>query len=176
MAAPPFVPIDPVDRPRAYESPEHIPDGWIPGRPAELVGRQPGGARLGYQGPDQGYGLLLAERFVERLQLATGERADDAQRGCLGVALRRASLFGRAPVIHDFTIAFTVWGYLDANAPSELVEQRRRMFAGVANVTHHYDEGRAIADQVPLATLRMTPAQVADAYPARWRELLGHES
>ena len=47
-----------------------------------------------------------------------------------------------------------------------------RMFAGVANTTHHYVEARAIADQVPEATLRMSPKQVTDAYPDRWRELL----
>jgi len=29
-------------------------------RPAEVQGRQPTGARLGFQGPDQGYALTLA--------------------------------------------------------------------------------------------------------------------
>jgi hypothetical protein len=30
-----------------------------------------------------------------------------------------------------------------------------------------------LADTVPEATLRMTPAEVAEAYPSRWKELLG---
>jgi hypothetical protein len=34
-------------------------------------------------------------------------------------------------------------------------------------------EARVVADMVPVATLRMTPAQVADAYPADWRTLVG---
>ena len=115
--------------------PTTFPTSWKPDRPAELAGgRQPEGERLGYQGPDQGYGLVIADRFKDRLQLQRGEHADDAIQGCLGVALRRASIFGRAPVIHDFTIAFTVWGFLDADPPgraasscaSERVRQRRR--------------------------------------------------
>jgi hypothetical protein len=34
-------------------------------------------------------------------------------------------------------------------------------------------EARAVADLPPEATLQMTPAQVAAAYPAEWRRLLG---
>jgi hypothetical protein len=173
MAAPPFVPINPVDRPRGYESPDHVPAPWVPERPAELTGRQPSGRQLGYQGPDQGYALTLAEHFRDRLRLQPGERADDAIRGCLGVALRRASLYGRAPVVHDLTIAFTVWGFLHDDPPADLVTLRRSVFEGVGNVVHHYAEGRAIADLVPEATLRSTPQQVSEAFPSRWRELLG---
>jgi hypothetical protein len=38
---------------------------------------------------------------------------------------------------------------------------------------HHYKEGRAIADLVPEATLRMTPVAVAAASPVAWRTLTG---
>ena len=69
MAAPHFVPTAPVDEPRSYRSPDHVPAAWMPDRPAELTGRQPQGARLGFQGPDQGYGLTLANRFRSRLVL-----------------------------------------------------------------------------------------------------------
>ena len=87
-------------------------------RPGELDGPQPEGTRLGFQGPDQGYALKLAdERIRPRLQLSRGEHADDAISGCVGIAMRRASLYGRAPVIHDLTIAFTIWGYLDPSPP-----------------------------------------------------------
>ncbi len=173
MAAPKFVPIPPDDHPRTYESPDHVPDHWLPRRPAELAGRQPVAPQLGYQGPDQGYALVLAERLRDRLQLQPGEDPDDAIIGCLGVALRRASVFGRAPTIHDLTIAFTIWGFLDASPPAELVELRRRLFRGVRMVDHRYREGREIADRVPDATLRKSHQQVAAEYPARWRELVG---
>jgi hypothetical protein len=173
MAAPPFVPVDPVDRPRAYQGPDHVPARWTGGRPADIAGRQPGGERLGSQGPDQGYALLLAERVRSRVLVGPGESVEDALRGCLGIALRRASLFGRAPVIHDLHLALTIWGFLDSQPPTELVTRRRAAFEGVANVIHHYAEARAIVDSVPDATLKMSVAQVEAAYPGQWRNLLG---
>lgn len=173
MAAPPFVPVDPVDRPRAYSAPDYVPAPWAGDRPATITGRQPSGTQLGSQGPDQGYGLLLAERMRAKLRLAPGESADDVVRGCLGVALRRASLFGRAPSIHDFTVACTIWGFLDPAPPADLVALRGPLFAGVANTLHHYAEARAIVDLVPDQTLRMQVADVTGAYPARWQALLG---
>ena len=128
---------------------------------------------FGYQGPDQGYGLVLAERMRDRLQLQPGENADDAITGCLGVALRRASLFGRAPTIHDFTVAFTVWGFLDPAPPAELVTLRRQRFEGVRHVGHHYREAREIADSLPVETLRLNHQAVLAEYPAGWRALIG---
>lgn len=172
MAAPAFVPTPVVDTARAYASPDVVPASWSPGRPGDFEGFQPHGDRLGYQGPDQGFALKIANGFKDRLQLQAGEHAADAIRGCLGVALRRASMFSRAPVVHDLTVAFTIWGYLDANAPAELVATRRDRFVGVGH-SHHYTEARAIADQIPEATLRLTPAQAQAAYPGQWRQLLG---
>lgn len=172
MAAPAFVPTPVVDTARAYSSPDVVPGSWSPGRPGDFEGFQPQGEQLGYQGPDQGFALKIANGFRDRLHLQPGEQAADAIRGCFGVALRRASLFSRAPVVHDLTVAFTVWGFLDANPPAELVQARRHRFKGVGH-SHHYTEARGIADQVPEATLRLTPAAVAAAYPAGWRELLG---
>jgi hypothetical protein len=145
----------------------------MPDRPGEIEGYQPAGPRLGEPGPDQGFALRIAARLRPKVQLQAGENLDDAIRGCLGVALRRASIFSRAPVVHDLTIAFTIWGFYDPNPPAELVEVRRTMFEGLRLVGHHYMEARAVADLPPETTLRMTPAQVADAYPAEWRSLLG---
>ena len=142
-------------------------------RPGMVVGLQPVGPRLGFQGPDQGYALRLASRLAPSLQLQPDERQGDAVQGCLGIALRRASLYSRAPVVHDLRIAFTIWGYFDPSPPVGLLELRERLFEGVGNTSHHYAAGRKIADLVPEATLRMTPAQVEAAYPERWQELTG---
>ena len=172
MAAPAFVPTPVVDTARSYSSPDVVPASWSPARPGDFAGFQPHGEQLGYQGPDQGFALKIANGFRDRLCLQPGEQAADAIRGCFGVALRRASLFSRAPVVHDLTVAFTVWGYLDANAPADLVAARKPLFNGVGH-GHHYTEARALADMVPEATLRLTPAAAAAAYPAKWRELLG---
>jgi hypothetical protein len=170
MAAPKFAPVSPIDDARGYRSPDHVPDPWMPDRPAEIRGFQPEGGRMGYQGPDQGFGIKIANTFRPRLELTPGESEDDVVCGCLAIALRRASIFSRAPVVHDFTIAYTIWGFLDAGPPQALVETRRLRFAGLS---HDYDATRVLVDRVPEATLRMTPTQVNGAYPARWRELVG---
>jgi hypothetical protein len=173
MAAPKFAPVPPVDTARGYAAPDHVPGSWMPDRPGEIEGFQPAGERLGYQGPDQGFAIKIANTFRPKVHVSAGESVDDALRGCLGVGLRRASLFSRAPVVHDLTIAFTVWGYLDPNPPADLVALRTALFEGVSHVAVHYAEARAIADMIPESTLRMSPQQVAAAYPARWRDLVG---
>lgn len=173
MAAPKFAPVPPIDDSRSYESPRVVPPTWMPDRPAEIDGFQPVGPRLGHQGPDQGFALKIANTLRPKLQIGEGLSADDAIKGCLGIALRRASLFSRAPVVHDLTIAFTAWGFLDPNPPAELVALRRTRFAGLAHGAHSYEQARALVDDVPEATLRSTPAQVASRYPAAWRDLVG---
>ncbi len=172
MAAPKFAPTPALDDARAYSSPEVVPDSWTPTRPGDLEGFQPSGDQLGYQGPDQGFGIKIANGFADRLHLQPGEHAVDVLKGCIGVGLRRASMFSRAPVVHDFTIAFTIFGFLDAAPPAALVAARLPLFAGLGH-GHHYTEARRLVDMVPAATLRMTPAQVAAAYPAQWQELVG---
>ena len=171
MAAPRFAPTPVLDNVRTYASPDVVPAPWAPDRPGDLDAGQPAGSRLGYQGPDQGYGLTLANRFRSRLHV--GElTVDDAIRGCLNIALRRASMYGRAPVIHDLTIACTMWGFLDPEPPTDLAARRLELFDGVGHV-HHYKEGRAIVDMVPESTLRLTPAQVSVQYRTGWRQLTG---
>ncbi len=172
MAAPKFSPTPAIDESRSYTSPPVVPGTWMPDRKADLVGFQPVGDQLGYQGPDQGYALKLAAGFVNRLALRPGEHATDAVAGCLGIALRRASTFSRAPVVHDLTIAFTIWGFLDPEAPTDLVAARQARFAGLGHGSH-YTAIRTVTDEVPEATLRMTPAQVQAAYATDWRSLVG---
>lgn len=159
--------------PRYYSSPEVVPATWCPDGPGVIDGLQPAGPSLGAQGPDQGYAFSLARRLVPKLHLQPGERVDDAIRGCVLIALRRASLFSRAPVIHDVNLAFTIWGFFDASPPADLLARRAELFEGIGNVLHHYAEGRVVADLVPESTLRMTPADAAAAFPERWRELTG---
>jgi hypothetical protein len=129
---------------------------------------------LGYQGPDQGYIITLAKRAEGRVRVAAGEHAEDALRGCSLIALRRASLFGRAPSVHDLNLALSLWGFLSDNPPADLVAVRKELFSGVGNAVHHYKEGRAIADLVPESTLRLSPEQVAAQFATSWRQLTGY--
>ena len=173
MAAPKHTPVNPVARPRAYESPNHVPERWTATRPGEIHGRQPQGERLGFQGPDQGYALRLARLAQDQVRLQQGEQLEDTIRGTVAIALRRASRFGRAPVMHDIRFALGLWGWTLEQPPAELVVRRRDVFVGCGNVLHGYREARELADMVPEATLSMTPEQVASAMPGSWRALTG---
>jgi hypothetical protein len=164
VAAPEFVPRRPTDAPRSYSSPPPRAGSWETDRPAEVVADgQPRGDRLGNQGPDQGYVYKLVRQFEDKIVLKPGEDLRDAIAGCIGVALKRASLFGRAPVVHDLTVAFTVWGFLDPDPPADLLERRRHLFEEVRN-PHHYLEQRAIADAVPDDVLRLPHTALVERY------------
>ena len=169
MGAPDYVANTPAQQPRRG-LPLPPARRWSPGlRPGDPGTVQPGGPGFGKPGPDQGYGLVLAERFASRLWLGPGERREDAVAGCNLVGLRRASIFSRAPVIHDMRVAFTIWGFL-GDAPAELLAHRLPLFASAA---HHYRDQRAIVDAVPEDTLRLSHTEVEQRFPSRWRELLG---
>jgi hypothetical protein len=143
----------------AYTSPPRRAEPWTADRPGEIVGfRQPAGPALGNQGPDQGYVWKLIRQFEDRLLLADGEHVADVLAGCAGVALRRASLFGRAPVVHDVEVALTAFGFLDEVDP-DLADWRRELFAEVSH-PHHYARARLIADLVPEDTLRRPPGEL----------------
>lgn len=175
MAAPEYVPRPKAEKSRVYESPPWADDSWYQDRPAEILTGQPSGPGLGSQGPDQGFALKLARRYEGQLSLAAGEHEADAIFGCTAVAMKRASLFGRAPVIHDLHIAFTIFGFLTPNPDPELVRFRRPRFEE-CHVLHHYSEVREIVDLVPEATLRLSPQQV-DAQAAQdWRGLFRRKS
>ncbi len=167
MAQLEYVPVVPTERVR---SGDRLPPavGWRAERPADLHGPpQAPGLRRGTTGPDLGYGLKLARRFSDRLQLAEGISHEDATAGCFAVGTKRSALLGRAPVIYDFELAFTLWGFL-GGAPADLVEARRPLFNACS---HHYWDQRGIADAVPESTLRLTPKDVAQRL-ADWRSLL----
>jgi hypothetical protein len=167
MAQPDFVPVSSKDKVRAAD-PLPAPDRWTPTRPGELDGlRPPDGRSMGNTGPDQGYGLKLAKRFADRIRLQPEEHLADAISGCLGVALRRAARFGRAPVIYDFEFAYTLVGFLD-DAPADLVEFRQPYFAAAS---HDYWDQRDIADLVREETLALSPAEVR-ASLGDWRSML----
>ena len=166
MTQPSFVPIVEADQVRrAYRL--RVPGIWTQSRPSELRGpSQPAGFKLGSPGPDQGFALKLARSFEHRLELTPGESAEDAMAGSTAVAMRRCARFGRAPVVHDLTFGFTLWGFL-GGAPDDLVVARGPLFRAAS---HHYQAQRAIADSVAEETLRMTPETVAGRL-GEWRTM-----
>jgi hypothetical protein len=127
-----------------------------------------GGKGRGSPGPDQGYALHLARRFFDRLVLTKGEAPEDVLVGAVVIALRRASLFGRAPITGDIELALQCFSYLSV-APKELLAVRSQRFGGVA---HDYWAQRVLAEQIPESTLRRSPSSVASNLDD-WRELIG---
>ena len=155
MSAPSHVPT-PVVRSsgRSYSGPLRRLGPWRAGRPGEVVdqGGQPSGTSLGSQGPDQGFAFRLARSFVPRLRLGTGERVPDVVAGCVGVALKRAALSGRAPMVADLEVAFSLFGFMDEPPTDERLADRRRLFAEASH-HHNYAEVRRIVDLVPNSAL-----------------------
>jgi hypothetical protein len=171
MGQPEFVPVPDRDR-------VHVggrlppPPRWIAHRPGDVKAGagQPSGPMFGLSGPDQGYALRLARPMRGQLRIMPGEHLEDVIAGCVEPAMKRAALFGRAPVRTDLEVAFTVWGFLGDLPDIELVAFRRGMFAEAG---HHYDVRRRIVDQVPTTTLRLSLAEVQARMKTDWKALLG---
>lgn len=168
VAAPDYVPIDPTAQLRAYSSPPRRVDSWTGGRPGELNGPQPKGPALGAAGPDQGYAYRLVRHLEDRIHPGDLDR-DDVVAGCVALAMRRSSLMGRAPVIHDLTAAFTIYGFMDPTPDDDLVELRTWAFSEVAS-HHHYFERRHLVDRVREDVLRKSHNEIAKLYSSDWRQ------
>jgi hypothetical protein len=167
MTQPDHVPMQATDRVRP-SAVLPAPGKWYLDRPAEQSSLQPpSGPRFGSTGPDLGYGLKLAGRFRDKLVLGEGEHAEDAIAGGFACGSRRASFFGRAPVIYDLEWAFGLWGFL-GGAPDDLIAWRKPLFRGAAE---HYWDQREIVDAVKVETLRLGPAEVRERLGS-WKELL----
>lgn len=168
MSAPKYVPVSTVG---AFRKGERLPSAqaWVADRPGEIDGGQPRSARLGSPGPNQGYALKLAHSFHGRLKLVAGEDEHDVVAGVVPIALKRASLYGRGPVIQDLERGFNLFGFL-ADAPVELVELRKPLFQAVG---HSYERQRGIADLVPDSTLKASASEFGSAIRSgKWRSLL----
>ncbi len=159
-----------MEKVRRYSSPPRRGDSWVADRPGDLGGPQPTGTRLGAQGPDQGYALTLVKLFDDRLQLGDVSH-DDAVAGCVSVAMKRSALFGRGPVVHDLTAAFTLFGFLDESPAEDLVALREPLFAQVHS-HHHYRELRAVVDLVPDAALHRPHGAIEADYRSSWKKNL----
>ncbi len=171
MGAPDYVPVRPAQPVRAYSSPPRRPGSWVADRPGDLVGRQPVGEQLGSQGPDQGYMLTLAETARGSLRLRPHESEEDVVVGASAIGLKRASLFGRAPVMHDLTVAFTIFGFLDDEPQGDLLELRRRVFEEVHS-PHHYRKLRELADMVPAEVLHQPHDAILEQAKSDWTSVL----
>jgi len=171
MGAPRHVPVLPISKSNTYRSPDVVPNSWLTGRPGDLDSEQPRGGPMGYQGPDQGYALRLCRVFRDQIRVSERENIADVERGCVQIALKRASLFGRAPVVHDLEIAYRIWGFLADEVDVGLIEERERRFEGVSEA-HHYADARVLVETVRDEVLMMSPGEIKDRHAADWASLL----
>lgn len=163
MTQPDYVPIELKIRPFWRQG---MPVHRSGTRVSELKGRRlPAGRMLGSPGPDQGYALKLAESMRDRLVLDPDEKVADVLAAAVAIAMKRASVFGRAPMIFDITFALELFDFLET-ADEPLVELRKRLIAGTA---HSYQARRVIADMVPLEILRQSP-EVIKGQKSLWSE------
>ncbi|MGC8466033.1 MAG: hypothetical protein ACP5O0_08925 [Acidimicrobiales bacterium] len=148
------------------------PHAEISGRPGELRGRRrPQGRLLGSPGPDQGYALKLADVALERARLAPHERRSDVRVAMVSLAMRRSSLFGRAPIPEDLLVALAIFGYL-MDAPEDLIKLRRGFIDGIG---HDYYLQRTLADLIPEELLRLRLHDLTDVVGI-WSEWLSNDS
>ena len=140
---------------------------WTADRPGDLRGGQPRGEMLGSPGPSVGYALTLVHRAQDRLALAPHERVDDACAVLGAVAMKRASSYGRAPVMPDVECAMLVLGYEGGVAP-DFAEWRVREIDGAH---HEYARRRVLCDAVSLDALRLAPQALAPRVEEVRREL-----
>lgn len=158
MPTDPFVPERLEDEPR--QEPNLAPGvkmpaarAWVADRPGDLPAGQPVGKLLGSPGPNVGYALTLAHRMRDRFVLAPHEHLDDAMDLVAEIAMRRAALFGRAPVMPDVLFGMQIMGYR-GDADRDFVTWRVRAVQGVH---HNYYERRVLVDAIPVDVLRLVP-------------------
>ncbi len=173
MAAPEYVPSSASRIARTYASPPRRPQSWLAERPGDLGAAEPSGPGLGSPGPDQGYALTLAPLLAGSLVLGEGEHVPDALAVATAVGLKRASSFGRAPILADLRIGAAVWGLAGSNPPAELVDVRTEMFDEVHH-PHHYMRLRRVVDVTPSAFLHRSVDTIdADLADDPWAGLAG---
>ena len=163
MPTDPFVPERLEDEPRQEPN---LPPGvkmpparsWVANRPGDIPAGWPSGKLLGSPGPNVGYALTLANRARDRFALAPHEHPEDAIAVVAEIAMRRAALFGRAPVMPDVEFGMRIMGYT-GDATSDFVVWRTRAVTGAR---HDYYERRGLVDAIPVDILRLVPSALAE--------------
>lgn len=168
MTQPDYVPLAPGTRLRDFDELEN-PGSWTANRPSELAPLKGSAAKqgkfLGTPGPDSGFALKLTRIALDEIELSASEDHSDIMKVISAVAIKRAALFSRAPVIHDVRFALKLFGFGNAdNTPDDLVKFRKEIMAGSG---HNYFKVRKTLELISLETLNLTAAELN---LSRWRE------
>ncbi|MEZ5169160.1 MAG: hypothetical protein R3A49_00235 [Acidimicrobiia bacterium] len=161
MATDPFVAPLRGDQPRQRQNlapgVDYPPaEMWEATRAGDLRAGQPNGPLFGRPGPNVGFAVKLAHRHADQMRLLDHEETEDATSVVAEIAMARASLFGRAPTLHDIRHACVLMGY--DTAPTGNSFGWRLLAVGGAH--HEWALRRRIVSAVPEALLRLDPDEV----------------
>ncbi len=145
---------------------------WHATRPGEIfageilageieAGNGAPGRLRGSPGPSGGFALTLAARAKHTWILTDTEHLEDAVAVVAELAMKRASLFGRAPAQPDVDTAAKIMGYHEARP--EAFTQRRA--AIVHDCDHNYERRRSFIDSIDVALLKLAPNASSETLP-----------
>ncbi len=120
---------------------------------------------LGTPGPGQGYALLLVREKASKIVIAEGEHHEDVVIGLSALIGKRATAFGRSPIVYDVDFFVQLFGF-DGTADADLLEFRKMYFKGAG---HSYIVQRQLADAIPESTLKLVPDALSSVKD--WRQL-----
>ncbi len=169
-----FVSPKNIDTPRHEQNmPEGIdtpvPDSWKAHRPGdEKTHKTSDDQLLGNAGPNVGYALSLVAREKSSFVLVAHEHLHDVEVLIGEIAMRRASHFGRAPVMDDIRFASKLLGY-DA-APAQGEEKWRPLL--VNGCGHDEHRRRIIVNSIPDEIIAGS-SHSHDAISGWWEKLEG---
>ncbi len=145
MAQPNFAPIKSDNKVSEIQK-LNSPNEWKSVRPGELKNKVnlEKKSRFGNPGPDQGYAMVLFKRFTDDIRLSKEEDIHDVQAGVVAIAMKRAAIFGRAPVNKDIEFALNKFDFLK-DIKSDAVKKRRETFKSAG---HEYSKRQDIADMI----------------------------
>lgn len=176
MSTQDFVSPKRIDEPRHEQNmPEGvdtpIPDAWTPARPGDSLddSRSESEHLLGNAGPNVGYALSLIAHQRDNIVLAAHEHAHDVEPLLGEIAMRRASHFGRAPMMGDVTFAMKLLSY-DVEPTQGEEKWRPRL---VHDCGHNEHRRRIIVNSIPEEIVEGSHVDVKAAISGWWEKLEG---
>jgi hypothetical protein len=170
MPVDPYVPSGLPDTPRQQQN---MPAGviappskaWRADRPGDLPDGQPRGLLFGDPGPNVGFARTIVLRNRDRFDLAPGDHFADAAAVVAELGMKRASSFGRAPVLADVERGMLVIGF-EGPVTDDVRVWRSHV---IHNADHDYLRRRTVVDSVPIDWLRGTGTATGDIDDIRAR-------
>ncbi|NNN10742.1 MAG: hypothetical protein HKL83_02655 [Acidimicrobiaceae bacterium] len=161
MTQPDYVPIAESEEVRKFWVQPASPEAGVVKASQLSLPDQHRGDRRGSPGPDMGYALKLGQRLKGTLELSPHEHEEDAIAAVVALAMKRASLFGRAPVSTDLEVSASLLGYR-GGVSLEIKAKTAKLTFGVS---HDYQRLRTLVDSVIEESLRL-PLDKAKALAA----------